>query len=198
MKLYNLFFILLPLILFSYISIEKKSLMSAILSIARRYLFMGTFPNAFHLWYLLSLIIALIVIRFLITKEVKFRKIIFIGLIICFFGYSIKHIIVFGNGFNLITSKLISIYIFIFGENGSIFTGIGFISLGFIFKKYESWFDKQHTGLLFFIFLFGMLGSIYFSEIYDMIFSMMKVYSIFLLSMKMKNYKLLKNQTMDI
>lgn len=126
-------FLSLPLTIYGYVE-SGNSLLACILSYIKYFLFVGKLYNSYHLWYLLALIIAVLIIRFMIQRKAKIRDILFVA----FAMYIINDCMQYASTENLLLGKFVSLYVYVFNKGG-IFTGMIYVVLGMLLaqgKKY--------------------------------------------------------------
>lgn len=130
----------LPLTIYGYY-ISGDGLIHCLLSYIKYFLFVGKLYNSYHLWYLLALIYAVVVIWILIKKNVSLYKMAILGLILFLFN---EMILWFGTVENIprLLYSFSNMYQFIFNKGG-IFTGMVYVCIGMliaerkIYLKYE-------------------------------------------------------------
>lgn len=128
------------------------------LNYIRRFFFVGEQAWSWPLWYLLGLIIATLILRLLLKKNIAIIKILIIGIILTFIGLLIN----FFNGKDIpIINQFIYIYnkIFTTTRNG-IFIGFGYVSIGFFIAHFENKLT-QYSKLFYLLFIVFFIGSIF-------------------------------------
>lgn len=135
----------LPLTVYGYL-ISENGIISCILSYFKYFLFVGKLYNSYHLWYLLSLIYALIAIRFLVNKGVKPILIMGVSVGVYLFGEIMAVLVENLNTLEGFLYKLVSLYQYVF-NNGGIFTGMMYVSVGMLIACYR-WNIRKWTGIV--------------------------------------------------
>lgn len=125
----------LPLTIYGYV-LSGNGIVSCIFSYLKYFLFVGKLYNSYHLWYLLALIYAVTAIRFLLKKGWKPVSISMIALAI----YVASEIMVMLerniDSVGGIVGKIVSLYQYVF-NNGGVFTGMIYVSVGLLIAHYE-------------------------------------------------------------
>lgn len=121
---------------------------------ARDFLFMGSY---YHLWFLPSLIFAVLFVYFLLER-INIKKVLILSLILYIIGMFIN---VYGDFFTHVplVSNLLDIYLIVFAtaRNG-LFFGCIFVSLGYLIAKHESNFiEFKRSGVISFLISFALL-----------------------------------------
>ena len=140
-KLYCIWTILsIPIIIYGYM-ISGNGFVSCMLSFVKYFLFVGKLYHAYHLWYLLALIYALLAIWFLHKKGANLPlmfcvAVIFYGLneVLSWCG---NHMDVLGG----VLRKLVQLYQFVFNKGG-IFTGMVYVVIGMMIAAYRKYLSK--------------------------------------------------------
>ena len=133
-KLYLLWsLIYLPLAVYAYVYLDEnsRSFMRHVISYIRGLLLVGQHYNSWILWYLLSVIYALIMIIFLLKKRFSLYRIAFIGVIIFFVSYFLTFIAKYEGElpvYLMLFQKLIRYSI----SSGRILQGSFYIPLGML------------------------------------------------------------------
>lgn len=125
----------LPLTIYGYIT-SGNGIINCILSYVKYFLFVGKLYNSYHLWYLLALIYALVVIRMLLKKSVQPIPIAVISIIVYLFAGLMSVLIEDLNELGGILYQLTDIYQFVFNKGG-IFTGMIYVSIGMLISYYR-------------------------------------------------------------
>lgn len=120
----------LPVIIYGYV-ISGNGVISCILSFFKYFLFVGKLYNAYHLWYLLSLIYALVAIRFMIKKDLQLHLIVSISVSVSLFGEVMSVLMGHLDTIEGMLHKIVSLYQYVF-NGGGIFTGIVYVSAGML------------------------------------------------------------------
>ena len=123
-----------PLAIFDFIS-RKVAPIEAIITYFRRFIFVGEQYNSWHLWYLLSIIYALIILIILFKKKKSIGTIFLISTVSFFLGIGITYLTRYYEGdlpqvFALIRKALR----YLIG-NGRILYGLFYITIGMIIAK---------------------------------------------------------------
>lgn len=141
-KLYCIWTILsIPVIIYGYI-ISGNGLVSCMLSFVKYFLFVGKLYHAYHLWYLLALIYALVAIRFLHKKGAKLPQMFFVAVV--FYGFN-EILAWCGNNMDVLggaLGRLVQVYQFVFNKGG-IFTGMVYVVIGMMIAAYRKYLDKR-------------------------------------------------------
>lgn len=122
----------LPVTIYGYY-ISGDDIFHCILSYIKYFLFVGKLYNAYQLWYLLSLIYALVTILFFVKRKVSLKKITFIAVVF----FCTNEIMLWGSkaqGLPDIVDKFIKGYQFVFNKGG-IFTGMAYVCIGIIIAQ---------------------------------------------------------------
>ncbi|MDE7268366.1 MAG: acyltransferase [Lachnospiraceae bacterium] len=134
----------LPLTVYGYV-ISGNGIVSCIFSYVKYFLFVGKLYNSYHLWYLLALIYALGAIRFLLKKGLKPVSVAVIALVI----YVASEIMVMLerniDSVGGIVGKIVSLYQYVF-NNGGVFTGMIYVSVGMLIAHYGIYMSKWTGG----------------------------------------------------
>lgn len=121
----------------------------------RRFFFVGEQTWSWPLWYLLGLIMATLILRLLLKKNIDVTKILIIGIILTSLGFLINY---FNEKDIPIIKQLIYIYnkIFTTTRNG-IFVGFGYVSIGFFIAHFENKLS-QYSKLFYLLLLVSFIG----------------------------------------
>lgn len=140
-KLYCIWTILsIPIIVYGYI-ISGNGLVSCMLSFVKYFLFVGKLYHAYHLWYLLALIYALAIIRFLHKTGAKLPLMFFVAVV--FYGFN-EILSWCGNNMDVLggaLGKFVQVYQFVFNKGG-IFTGMVYVVIGMMIAAYKKYLSK--------------------------------------------------------
>lgn len=131
LKLYCVWTLMsLPLTLYGYIT-SGNGIISCVLSYVKYFLFVGKLYNSYHLWYLLSLIYALVALRIMIKKHFGVHLICGISVLVYVFSewmlFLMGHLDLLGE----IGRKGVLLYQYVF-NNGGVFTGFIYVSAGML------------------------------------------------------------------
>ena len=134
----------LPLTIYGYV-ISGNAIVSCIFSYIKYFLFVGKLYNSYHLWYLLALIYALFAIRFLVKRGLEPVFIFVIALVI--YVASEMMVMLKGNidSIGEMAGKIVSAYQYIF-NNGGVFTGMIYVSVGMLIAHYGIYMSKWIGG----------------------------------------------------
>lgn len=125
----------LPLTLYGYFT-SGNGIISCILSYFKYFLFVGKLYNSYHLWYLLALLYALIVIRIMIKKGFGPTTIACFSLVVFLLAQTMSVLMEHINALEGIVRKFVSLYQYVF-NNGGIFTGTIYVSAGMLIACYR-------------------------------------------------------------
>ena len=138
----------LPLAIMEYTK-RGSTLIRSILSYIRGFLFVGEHYNSWHLWYLLSLCISIVLIYLMYLLSISFRNMIFISAFIYLAAVSITYLI------TLDTNNLVlMLYEKIFGT-GRLWTGLLYVTIGLYWSKHKIVIYKPIAVLLVLVGIFG-------------------------------------------
>lgn len=127
----------LPLTIYGYY-ISGDGLFHCILSYIKYFFFVGKLYNSYHLWYLLALIYAVLAISFLLEKNISFKKITLLALLL----FAFREVMLWlGEQPETATFVLVKIYQFIFNKGG-VFTGMIYVCIGMTIAKRKQYFNK--------------------------------------------------------
>lgn len=171
--------IYMPLALY-YFSINRFSLIQSIVSYLRGLLLLGENYNSWMLWYLLSMIYALIFVFILLRLRVKFSSIVFLGVLVYLLGASITEFVGYQGPLPrllLIVQRIISITI----RNGRIFTGFIYIPMGMLLAK-----KHVSLGLSVFITLLGLSINVFFGGLIGELALSISSVGVFIISTKIR------------
>ena len=150
----------LPLTIYGYV-VSGNGILSCILSYIKYFLFVGKLYNSYHLWYLLAVIYAVVVIRFMVWKNAKEEYIFVTALAV----YSFFEIMQYAMGdmsrFSGVLLKLIGLYQYVF-NTGTIFWGFIYIAVGILIAKHRKYFKWYLcvAGILLIYLIKPYLGSV--------------------------------------
>lgn len=133
-------FISFPLTVYGYV-VSENSIISCILSYIKYFFFVGKLYNSYHLWYLLSVIYFLVILRIMISVNTKEEQIFMVSFLFYVFFEIMWFVVQNIDSFSGISYKTIGLYEFIF-NNGMIFSGFIYISIGILIAKYKKYFNK--------------------------------------------------------
>lgn len=154
LKLYLLYtLIYFPLTLFAFYQSEKP-ITHCLFAFIRNVIFVGENSYSYPLWYLLALIYATIMIRFLIIKNVSPIKILLVGGLFTLSGLMVEKALASHHDLYFL-NQLLSLYkqIFVTTRNG-FFIGFGYLCMGYFIGFYEEILKRYRNfhGLFFLIF----------------------------------------------
>lgn len=153
-KLYLIWNIIyMPLSVYGYIAVQS-SLKQAVFSYLRGLLFLGEHYNSYVLWYLLSMIYALVFIIFMKKFRIRSLWILAIGSFIWGMGCLLTSYVNGMLAVNGIYDKILSVFSLIF-INGRIFTGFFYIPLGIYIGQKRI--PRRYVLVEIILFLFGMI-----------------------------------------
>ncbi len=174
-KLYFIWSIIyLPFSIYEYIN-KDYSLIRAVLSYTKDFLFKGQHYYSWQLWYLLSFIYALIGIIFLKKRKLSDKQILIVSFLIYLLG------IIITNNYKII--PFVSLFNSILGT-GRLFTGMFLIYMGIFIRKYNITLSKFIIVLL--MILCFIISVIFPNEISKLILYI----TVFLLAMQINNLKI--------
>lgn len=122
--------IYLPWTIYSYCTSETP-VTEAILSFLRGFFLLGEHSITWMLWYLLSTVYSMLVIRFLLKKQIPLKNILFLGFVLLLGGFFIDELMEPGrevSGILAFAKTIISKTI----HHGRMFPGIFYLSLGML------------------------------------------------------------------
>ena len=135
----------LPLTVYGYF-ISGNGIISCILSYIKYFLFVGKLYNSYHLWYLLSLVYALIAIRLMINKGITPVTIMGISVGVYLFSETMVVLVANLNTLEGVLHKIVFLYQYVF-NNGGIFTGLVYVSVGMLIACYQ-WHISKWIGIV--------------------------------------------------
>lgn len=124
----------LPLTIYGYV-ISDNNIVSCILSYIKYFFFVGKLYNSYHLWYLLAMIYAFLVMWVLIHYEKNTLHILMIG-IFFYFIYLVLAWIRQSEEESGLLAGVGRAFDFVF-NNGGVFTGLFYMSIGIFFREYR-------------------------------------------------------------
>ncbi len=134
-RLYTVWTLLsLPLTIYGYV-ISDNNIVSCILSYIKYFFFVGKLYNSYHLWYLLAMIYAFLVMWVLIHYEKNTLHILMIG-IFFYFIYLVLAWIRQSEEESGLLAGVGRAFDFVF-NNGGVFTGLFYMSIGIFFREYR-------------------------------------------------------------
>lgn len=133
-------FLSFPLTLYGYTQ-SGNSMIGCVLSYIKYFLFVGKLYNSYHLWYLLALIYAVLIIRFMLKRNLKTQYIVLVAI----FFYSMNEFMQYTmeymqDGMSII-HKLAYIYQYIFNKGG-IFTGMIYVVAGMLIAQSRQYLNR--------------------------------------------------------
>ncbi|MCI8899306.1 MAG: acyltransferase [Lachnospiraceae bacterium] len=134
-SLYTLWTLLsLPLTIYGY-AVSGNSIVQCILSYVKYFVFIGKLYNSYHLWYLLAMIYALLVMWILIHRGKGTRHILIAG--ICFYViYLLFAWIRQRDGASGVLAAAGKMFDYVF-NNGGVFTGMLYMSVGIFIREHR-------------------------------------------------------------
>lgn len=152
-----------PLTLYGYF-ISENGIISCVLSYVKYFLFVGKLYNSYHLWYLLSLIYALIAIRFMVKKKIKPVTIAIIAAGVHLFSECMLVLMENPDMTGKAVRKFVSFYQYVF-NNGGIFSGMVYVSAGMLIAalrlRINKWIGITAIVMLMVAKLFFEAGTVY-------------------------------------
>ncbi len=127
----------LPLTIYGYV-VSGNNIISCILSYIKYFFFVGKLFNSYHLWYLLALIYALIVIRVMVSKNIKEEYIFIVALLVYTFFEVMWYAIADIDQLSGISYKLVSLFEYVFNK-GNVFSGFIYVAIGILIAKYKKY-----------------------------------------------------------
>ena len=133
-------FISLPLAVYGYVHSEN-SIIECVLSYIKYFFFVGKLYNSYHLWYLLALIFAVIVIRFMLKRNIKVRYIVLTAIFFYTMSELMLYIPEYIQNKTGIIYRLFSLYQYVFNKGG-IFTGMIYVVIGMLIAKSRKYINR--------------------------------------------------------
>lgn len=122
----------LPLAIYGFY-LNHYSIIKSLIYYVRGFLVVGEQYNSWILWYLLSMIYALLILYVLVKYNCSIRTIILIAFMVYGFGYVVEYIYQY-NGGNVVLNRIGEIFLRL-GLTKRIFSGLFFLSLGVLFSE---------------------------------------------------------------
>ena len=133
-------FLSLPLTGYGYLQ-SGNSIIMCILSYIKYFLFVGKLYNSYHLWYLLAMIFAIIIIRIMLKRNLKVRYIVIVAVSFYslheFMLYMTEHM----QDSTGILYRFVYLYEYVFNKGG-IFTGMIYIVAGMIIAQSRKYLNR--------------------------------------------------------
>ena len=150
----------LPLTIYGYV-VSGNGILSCVLSYIKYFFFVGKLYNSYHLWYLLAVIYAILVIRIMVQKNAKEEHIFIAAFAVYSFFEMMQYAMEHTSQFSGMPLKLIDLYKYVF-NTGTIFWGFIYIAIGVLIAKYKKYFKGYicAAGILVIYLLRPHLGSI--------------------------------------
>lgn len=146
-RMYIMYMILyLPLTVYGYY-INDKNVVSAVISFARNFLFVGECYYSWPLWYLLALIVATGIIRCMLRMKIGITAIFAAGMMMALIGYGLDYL--HENPTNGWINRIVGLYFEVFTRTrNGFFIGLGYVSTGMLLAHCEEIICKNRNFVL--------------------------------------------------
>lgn len=129
-----------PLTVYGYVQ-SGNSMIECVLSYIKYFFFVGKLYNSYHLWYLLALIFAVIVIRFMLKRNIKVRYIVLTAIFFYTMSEFMLYIPEYVQDKTAIIYKLVSLYQYVFNKGG-IYTGMIYVVIGMLIAQSRKYINR--------------------------------------------------------
>ena len=129
-----------PLTLYGYIQ-SDNSLIECVFSYIKYFLFVGKLYNSYHLWYLLALIYAVAMIRFMLKRKCKMGQMVIVSVLLYSINEFLQYIINHLQNSSSMMYKVAALYQYVF-NNGGVFTGMIYVVIGMVIAKHRKYLNR--------------------------------------------------------
>lgn len=129
-----------PLTVYGYIQ-SNNSIIDCILSYVKYFLFVGKLYNSYHLWYLLALIYAVVIIRFMLKHKCRIIHVVLVAVLIYSINEILQYIISYSQSVTSITYKAAYLYQYVFNKGG-VFCGMVYVVTGMLIANYKKYLNR--------------------------------------------------------
>lgn len=134
-----------PLTLYGYYQ-SDNSMIECIFSYIKYFLFVGKLYNSYHLWYLLALIYAVVIIRFMLKRRCRTEYIVIVSVLLYSMNELLQYIINCSQNTASIIYRIASLYQYVFNKGG-VFTGMIYVVMGMLHAKYRKYLNRWYSVL---------------------------------------------------
>lgn len=129
-----------PLTLYGYYQSDNR-LIECIISYIKYFLFVGKLYNSYHLWYLLALIYAVVIIRFMLKRKCKTEYIVIVSVLLYLMNELLQYIINYSHNTASIMYRAASLYQYVFNKGG-VFIGMIYVAMGMLLAEHKRYLNR--------------------------------------------------------
>lgn len=129
-----------PLTLYGYYQ-SDNSLIECIISYMKYFLLVGKLYNSYHLWYLLALIYAVVIIRFMLKRRCRTEYIVIVSVLLYAMNELLQYIVNYAYNTTSIMYKGALLYQYVFNKGG-VFTGMIYVVMGMLLAEYRRYLNR--------------------------------------------------------